>query len=82
MPLSFWVGTLPTRPTAGGFRTLLGVLQWFYIFPQEGGVVFTVDNLYAGQALQIACVNGNWFGWHVVDVPTGAYDQVQSYDFK
>jgi hypothetical protein len=56
--------------------------QWFYIFPLEGGIVFTINNLYTGQALQISCVDGNIFAIHVVNSSTGAFDQTLSYPFK
>ena len=68
--------------SCGWLRTLVGLNQFFYIFPQEGGVVVSADNLFTAQALQISCVNGNWFAWHVVDLESGAFDQTLSYDFK
>ncbi len=58
--------------------------QWFYIFPPAkdgGGIVFTINNLYVSQGLQVSCSQGNWFAWHVIDT-NGDYDQTQSYDFK
>jgi hypothetical protein len=59
-----------------------GTNQWFYIFPSEGGIVYTLNNLYTSQGLQISCSDGNWFGWHVLNTSTGAYDQTISYTFK
>lgn len=68
--------------SCGWFQTLLGLNQWFYIFPQEGGIIFSVNNIIQTEALQVPCGNGNLFAWHVIDLPTGAYDQTITYNFK
>ena len=56
--------------------------QWFYIFPSEGGIWFTINNLYTSQGLQISCGDGNFFGVFVVNTSTGAFNQTISYTFK
>ena len=56
--------------------------QWFYIFPSEGGIVFTINNLYTSQGLQISCDDGNFFGIFVVDSSSGAYTQTISFTFQ
>jgi len=55
--------------------------QIFYIFPSEGGEVFT-DNLFTSQGLQISCVAGNFFGIFVTNPSSGAFNQTISYTFK
>jgi hypothetical protein len=59
-----------------------GTNQWYYIFPWEGGIVYEVNNVYAGQGLQTACVEGNYFAWYVTNTSTGAYTQTYSYPFN
>lgn len=56
--------------------------EWFYIWPQEGGIVYAINDLYVSQGLQISCGNGNWFAWFVTDTNTGAYTQTVSYNFQ
>ena len=56
--------------------------EWFYIYPQEGGIVFAINDLYVSQGLQISCDAGNWFAWYVDNTSTGHYAQTYSYNFK
>ena len=56
--------------------------EWFYIFPQEGGIIYTINDLYVGQGLAIPCGEGYWIGWFVTNVSTAAYNQTESYDYK
>jgi hypothetical protein len=56
--------------------------QWFYIFPQEGGIIYTINNLYTSQGLQVPCGQGYYIGWYVTNTTTGAYIQTESYTFK
>jgi len=65
----------------GWFKSGTGP-DWFYIFPSEGGIVYILNSLYVSQGLQISCGDANWFGWHVIDASSGAYDQTVSFSFK
>src|ERR1700730_442988 len=56
--------------------------QWFYIFPEEGGIIFAINNLFMSQGLQVPCGEGFWIGWHVTNTTTGAFDQTKSFPFK
>jgi hypothetical protein len=56
--------------------------EWFYIYPQEGGIVYAINDLYVSQGLQISCGDGNWFGRYVTNTNTGAYSQTLSYNYK
>jgi hypothetical protein len=68
--------------TACGWFVDSGGGQWFYIFPQEGGIIFGINNLYMSQGLQVPCGQGFLIGWHVTNSATGAFDQTESFPFK
>jgi hypothetical protein len=54
--------------------------QFFFIFPPpaESGVVFAINNLFVGQALQISCVNAFLFEINVINGATGAFNETFS----
>ena len=56
--------------------------EWFYIFPQEGGIIYTINDLYTGLGLQVPCGEGYWIGWFVTNTTTGAFVQTYSYSYK
>lgn len=56
--------------------------EWFYIYPLEGGILYTINDLYVGQGLQVPCGEGYWIAWFVTNASTGAYNQTYSYSFK
>jgi hypothetical protein len=56
--------------------------QWFYIYPVEGGIIYTINNLYTSQGLQVPCGEGYYIGWYVTNPSTGAYSQTESYTYK
>lgn len=39
--------------------------EWFYIFPKEGGIIYSINDLYTSQGLQVPCGEGYWIGWVV-----------------
>ena len=65
-----------------GWFTPNGVDQWFYVFPQEGGVWFSVNNLNIALGLNVACNNANLEFVHVINSNTGAFDQTESFPYR
>jgi len=56
--------------------------QWYYVFPIEGGIVFTINNINTALGLLTPCVNGNLFAIDVVNGNTGAYNQTESFPYR
>ena len=56
--------------------------EWFYIYPQEGGIVYVINDLHVSQGLQVSCGEGYWFAWYVTNTSSGAYIQTYSYNYK
>ena len=55
--------------------------QFFFVFPQEGGVVFGVNNENIAHGLMVPCVDGNFFAINVIDL-SGTFDETFSFTFK
>ena len=55
--------------------------QIFFVFPQEGGIVFEVNNENIAHGLMVPCVNGDFFGFNVVD-SAGDFNFTMSFPFK
>ena len=54
---------------------------YLYVFPREGGYWFTNAPLFTTTMLA-QCVHGNWIGFHVVTASTGAFDQIETFNYK
>lgn len=59
-----------------------GTNNFLFVFPQEGGFVFTENNLFETQTFLTTCVNGNFFGINVINTSTGAFNQILTFPFK
>ena len=55
--------------------------QFFVVFPQEGGIVFEVNNQDIAHGLMVPCANGNLFGINVIDT-AGNYNLTFSFPFQ
>lgn len=54
---------------------------YVYVLPREGGFWFANAPVFTATMLT-QCVHGNWIGFHVVNSSTGAFDQIQTYNYK
>jgi hypothetical protein len=57
-----------------------GSNQYFYIFPQEGGYIYWINNLYSSTIASNARVQGNYFIYYTDS--SGSIYQTVSYPFK
>jgi hypothetical protein len=64
-----------------GWFTPNGSDQWFYVFPLEGGIWFTINSVPTAQGLAVSCANGNLEGVFVVN-PNGTFTQTFSFPFR
>jgi hypothetical protein len=57
-----------------------GSTAWLYVFPQEGGYLFTANPVHM-ITLAPACQAGNWIGIYVYDF-SGNWNQILTYSYK
>jgi hypothetical protein len=57
-----------------------GSSTWLYVFPQEGGYLFTANPAFV-LTLAPACQTGNWIGVYIYDVH-GNWNQILTYSYK
>jgi hypothetical protein len=57
-----------------------GFTTWVYLYPQEGGVWFTANSIFADAFLN-QCSLGNLIAVYVIDT-AGHFNQVWTYDYK
>ncbi len=55
--------------------------QFFLVFPQEGGIIFEVNNQNIAHGLMVPCVNGDFVGINVIDA-AGDFNLTFSFPFK
>ena len=65
-----------------GWFTPNGSDQWFYVYPQEGGIWFVINNIYVALGLNVACADANLEAVHVINSNTGAFDQTESWPYR
>jgi hypothetical protein len=58
-----------------------GTNNIFYIFPQEGGLIETFDNIIASIGLQIGCAQANLMFINVIS-SSGAFNQNESFPYR
>ena len=65
-----------------GWFTPNGSDQWFYVFPQEGGIWFVINNINVALGLNVACNNANLEAVNVINSSTGAFNQTESWPYR
>jgi len=63
------------------FVTFDGSTTWLYVYPQEGGFLFTSNPVYQA-ALTPACQTGNLIGFNVVSVNPPLWNGLFTFPYK
>jgi hypothetical protein len=58
------------------------VNNWFYVFPQEGGVWISINNIYDSLGLNVGCHDANLEAVHVINSSSGSWDQTESWPYR
>jgi hypothetical protein len=59
-----------------------GTNNYLFVFPQEGGYWYVVNNIYVTDTFETGCVNGNYEATYVVNSTTGAFTNLVTYPYK